>query len=345
MAKPANRKLIGGFVLVAVAIMAVSVVIFGSGKFFRKTNEYVLYFEGSVRGLTIGAPVLVRGVQVGSVKSIVIRSYLKDLKSYIPVIIEVNPEKFEVVGDRAHIEDPHEMMAKLIELGLRAQLVTVSLITGQLAIEIDYYPGTPVVLRKLKVDEGYVEIPTTPSTLERLGKALENLNLKEIEARINSILASIDHLLKNPDLETSLHELAGGLQDARHLVDNANTLIKNVDGHAETLSRSMQETLNEAQGTLKSASENIHAVSGDARKLLRTLESQVQPLTAKAQETLDQAKTTLITANEFIGERSETRHKMNHALEAIASAAQSADSLMDYLERHPEALLKGKGGR
>ena len=67
MAKQANRMMIGGFVVLAVIIMAASLVVFGSGKFFKKTNKYVLYFDEPVNGLAVGAPVLFQGVQVGSV--------------------------------------------------------------------------------------------------------------------------------------------------------------------------------------------------------------------------------------------------------------------------------------
>lgn len=363
MAKQANRKLIGAFVLIAVAIMAASVVIFGSGEFFKKTDAYVLYFEGTVKGLNIGAPVLFRGVQVGQVTRIVIRSYLKEYRASIPVFIEVYPERFEFIADGVEIRDMGERMPKFIERGLRAQLVTQSMITGQLGIQIDLYPGTPVVLRKVDLDEEYIEIPTIPSALARLGKALEKVDLKEIEARLSSILASVDRLLKNPDLEASIHELKGGLEEARHLLQNANAkvdtltenlnrtiddageLIRNVDGQVKNLSVSTKATLREAQKTLKSASKDLHAVSDDAQKILKNLDRQVQPLSSKAQGTLDQAETTLAALNSFVGEGSDTRHKLNRALDAIAAAAQSADSLMDYLERHPEALLQGKGGR
>ena len=73
MAKQANRMMIGGFVVLAVIIMAASLVVFGSGKFFKKTNKYVMYFDESVKGLSVGAPVLFQGVQIGSVTSIILQ--------------------------------------------------------------------------------------------------------------------------------------------------------------------------------------------------------------------------------------------------------------------------------
>ena len=105
MAKQANRKLIGGFVVLAVGILAASVVIFGSGDLFKEKREYVLYFDGSVKGLNVGSPVRFSGVQVGVVNRVVIRSYVKDLKSYIPVFVEVYPENFQLVAEGADLEE------------------------------------------------------------------------------------------------------------------------------------------------------------------------------------------------------------------------------------------------
>ncbi len=98
MAKQANRMMIGGFVVLAVIIMAASLVVFGSGKFFQKTNKYVLYFDESVKGLSVGAPVLFQGVPVGSVTSIILQADLVKMKTQIPVLIEIDPDRWKVRG-------------------------------------------------------------------------------------------------------------------------------------------------------------------------------------------------------------------------------------------------------
>ena len=105
MAKQANRMMIGGFVVLAVIIMAASLVVFGSGKFFKKTNKYILYFDESVKGLSVGAPVLFQGVPVGSVTSITLQADLVTMKTQIPVLIEIEPDRWQVrtkIG-RAHV--------------------------------------------------------------------------------------------------------------------------------------------------------------------------------------------------------------------------------------------------
>ena len=98
MAKQANRMMIGGFVVLAVIIMAASLVVFGSGKFFQKTVKCVMYFDESVKGLSVGAPVLFQGVQIGSVTSIILQVDPVKMKTQIPVIIEYEPEKFQVAA-------------------------------------------------------------------------------------------------------------------------------------------------------------------------------------------------------------------------------------------------------
>ena len=105
MAKQANRMMIGGFVVLAVIIMAASLVVFGSGKFFKKTNKYILYFDESVKGLSVGAPVLFQGVQVGSVTSITLQADFVTMKTQIPVFIEIEPDRWKVRSRRKRLPE------------------------------------------------------------------------------------------------------------------------------------------------------------------------------------------------------------------------------------------------
>jgi paraquat-inducible protein B len=140
--------------------------------------------------------------------------------------------------------------------------------------------------------------------------------------------------------------------NVNQLVLGADRLVNDTNGEMKTISEGIQNAVSDTKNLLKSASREIHAVSADARKLLKDTDGQIQPVGKKAQEALvsarralDQAKNTLAGVNGFVGERSDTQHKLNASLDEIGAAAQSLHSLMDYLERHPEALLKGKGGR
>ena len=314
MAKQANRMMIGVFVVVGVAIMAASLVIFGSGDFFKKTVKCVMYFDGSVKGLSVGAPVLFQGVQIGSVKSIILMVDPKELKLQIPVIIEYEPEKFKVGGEDQDLpRDPKKTLPKLIERGLRAVLGTQSFITGQLVIEIGFYPDSAVCYAPAKVDKiyrDYIVIPTCKSTAERLMDALEKLDLKKLEDHLESTLAGVDKLVNNPDLAVSIRALKNTLQDA-------NKLVKNVNGQVDPLSKDLKKTVK------------------DIGKLANNLDTQVAGLAGGMDKTLAKARG-------FLSEDSPLIVDLENTLKEISAMSRSLRHLSGYLEEHPEVLIRGK---
>ena len=70
MSKPANKTMIGLFVVGAIVLIVVAIGVLGSGKFFKRQFNYFMVFEGSVKGLNVGSPVVFRGVKVGVVSVI-----------------------------------------------------------------------------------------------------------------------------------------------------------------------------------------------------------------------------------------------------------------------------------
>lgn len=309
MAKQANRMMIGGFVVLAVILMAASLVVFGSGKFFKKTVPCVLYFDESVKGLNVGAPVLFQGVQIGSVTSIVLQIDPGNLKPQIPIIIEFEPEKFAVrAEDRTIPRDPRKNIARLIDKGLRAQLVMQSFITGQLLIEIDFHPGTPASLKGL--DKDYIEIPTIPSTGERLAKAFGDLDLKGIEKHLLSVLASVDRFVSSPDLTASLRAVKDTLQDTRKLV---NSLERQVDPLASDVKKTVK----------------------DIGKVAREADGKVAELTTGLDKTMSSARNVL-------SEDSPLMVELQNALTEISAMSRSFRQLAAFLEQHPETVIRGK---
>jgi len=73
MSKQANKSLIGAFVVGAMVLVVAGILTFGSGQFMKELRKYVLYFDGSIKGLSVGAPVIFRGVKVGEVTNIKVR--------------------------------------------------------------------------------------------------------------------------------------------------------------------------------------------------------------------------------------------------------------------------------
>ncbi len=314
MAKQASRMMIGIFVVVGVAIMAASLVIFGSGDFFKTTVKCVMYFDGSVKGLSVGAPVLFQGVQIGSVKSIILEVDPAEMRLLIPVIIEYDPEKFHIVAGGQHVQrDPRKTIPKLIEKGLRAVLGTQSFITGQLVIEIGFYPSSSVCYAPAQADKiykDYIVIPTCKSTAERLMDALEKLDIAKLNQHLEATLAGVAKLVNDPDLAASIRALKGTLEDARKLV-------KNVDRQVDPLSKDLKKTVK------------------DISKLANNVDAQVGGLAGGLDKTLAKARG-------FLSEDSPLIVDLENTLKEISAMSRSLRHLSNYLEEHPEVLIRGK---
>jgi paraquat-inducible protein B len=311
MAKQANRMMIGGFVILAVLIMAASLVVFGSGKFFQKTNKYILYFDGSIMGLSVGAPVLFQGVPVGSVTSIILEADLVNMKSQIPVFIEVDPAKWKI---RAGERNYRKVAAKLIEMGLRAQLITQSFITGQLAIMLDFYPKSTVCYAPAQIDKSYQEyvvIPTCASTAEKLADALSKLNLAALEQHVESAADGLSKLMNDPNLAPSISALKDTLQDASKLVTR-------VDRQVDPLADDVKKT------------------AKDFGRLANNIDNRVGGVATGFDKTMSATRG-------IISEDSPLVVQLENTLQEISAMSRSIRQLASYLDQHPEALIRGKG--
>ncbi|MGD9075603.1 MAG: MlaD family protein [Desulfobacteraceae bacterium] len=347
MAKQTSKTLIGGFVVGAVALIVAGVLIFGSGQFFEERNKYLLFFRGSLKGLSVGAPVLLQGVQVGSVTDISLEADTEDMTLQIPVTIEIHSKKFKIVRGKRR-SDPYESLSLLIERGLRAQLQLQSFVTGQLMIGLDFYPDTPV--RLVGIDTDYPEVPTIPTPLETLSKTFRDLPLEELVNRVMSAVKGIEELVNSPDLLGSISSLHLALEDARKLIGNIDSQIEPMATGIDTTVKDYGKLARNVDSRLKPLLSNVNKTSKDWRKLARDLDGEIKPLSTRidetlesAKEALEQAEKTLAVAEADLSEDSPTMYELNNALREISAMARSIRQLADYLKRHPEALLSGKG--
>jgi paraquat-inducible protein B len=333
MSKQANTKLIGWFVVGAIVLTVVGILLFGSGKFFSHQMKFVLFFEDSVKGLNIGAPVDFKGVNVGTVKEVKIVLNKKDLSLLIPVFIEIDPDRISSGGTVSEIKKLVETREKktfvklLIDHGLKAQMAMQSLVTGQLGVHLDFYPDKP--LRLVGAEPSYVEIPTTESSLSALSKTLENIPLGEIADKVEKTLDGIEKLVNSPDLNETLVSL-------HQTVDEAHVFLRHLDSQVKPLSTSTQLTLGEAKKLFKNGAQ-----------LAGNLDSRIPALIASLEDTSKAAGVTMKGANNaverFAGANSPVRLELIKTLNEFSAAARSFRVLAEYLENHPEALIKGKG--
>jgi paraquat-inducible protein B len=328
MTKKANPKLIGAFVLGAVALAAIGVVIFGSGRFFAEKFEWVLFFPGSVKGLTVGAPVTLEGVAIGTVTDVKVVFDRETLKFFAPVYVEVFPDRVKDIGEYSaeqleEIEtDPDEAIGLLVEKGLRGQLDMQSLLTGKLQVALSMHPGSKV--HYAGIEKGVPEIPTLPTTIQQLTKALEKIDLKGMAEDIRKAVAGIEQLANSPELAEAVTSLNKTLQDF-------GKLARNVDSRVGPLTTSIEETL------------------GDTRKLVNNVDTQVEPTFADLQKALNsadlalkEAKVTVASLDDVVGADSSLMWELNKTLLELQSMARQVNALVGLLQRQPDSIIRGK---
>jgi paraquat-inducible protein B len=309
----ADRSVVvGAFVLGGLALGVVAILLFGGMNLFTHNVRVVAYFPGSVAGLAIGAPVTFRGVQVGSVAGMRVHVELSSLKAVIPVYLDLDPSEI-TWSDRRLAKDGADFR-RAVQDGLRAQLVSQSFVTGQVGVDLDYYPGVHIG-RELAAG-AIPEIPTVPSDIQHLKDELMKMNLPALAKQASQTLVSIQHAADTLSSET------------------------------KPITTSALQTAAEARTTLQAATTAIRAVQQDAARTLGnidmlTIASRHQVLaTGKSLDvTLAQADQLTATLNTAISPGAPMRGDLEAALRDLAASAASIRQLTRNLERNPTGTL------
>ncbi len=323
MSKRANPTLIGAFVIGALALFFAALFIFGGEELWTERNRYVIFFGESVNGLNIGAPVKMRGVQIGKVTDIRVIYDPKANSLLTQVVIEVKRGHVQMMGEnrlpwqRPDLED-------LIQNGLRAQLKLQSLVTGQLYVDINFHPHTPVHLVNA-LDSGLPEIPAIPSsqeeiesTISELVREIRQLPLKEMFTKLDSTLTHIDATVSQPEFHHSV----------RHL----DQLLTDLDHELASLSRHLEYNLVLSRKLLQRMDESVPVLLENSTKTLQ-----------KAQRALDESERTLTALRDNFGPQSPLTADFHDTLDAVREAAREIGVLAETLQTQPEILLRGKG--
>ena len=325
MNKKISPTLIGGFVFGAVALLVIAVMAFGSGRLFRKTKVFVAFFDGDVNGLNIGAPVKFRGVEIGSVKKILLQLEMSMEVRSIPVVFEIDLEKITSRGATVALLDPSAVKAA-IDRGLRAQLRAESLVTGVLYIGIDLFPGTPVKLVQAAGSE-YPEIPTVPTTLERVEVTAREILAKLSEVDFKGMMDSVSRaadgvgqLANSPALKSALQSLDQTMPKIDQAIVEIRKMASSLDGNITTLSANLQQTSDAARGAMQQAS-----------------------LTMKQTDAaLKEAEAAMINIRDISDPDSVTFYELGRSLREVSAAARSLRLLSDSVQRNPRSLIFGK---
>jgi paraquat-inducible protein B len=236
----------------------------------------VLYFDQSLRGLSPGAPVDFRGIVLGEVRSVGVEFDPVKKSFRMPVTVDMYPARLgrsfqKMIADDQDRNAGPLVLERMVSNGLRGQLRTGNLLTGQLYVALDFFPNAA----KVKVDMAQypMEVPTVPNSLD------------ELQTQLSSIARKLD--------KVPFEDIGKNLRD-----------------------------------TLKSAN-----------ALFKQLDSQVVP---EMKDTLGAARQTFSTADQLLQKDSPVQSDLREALQQLTQTMQSLNALSDYLERHPESLIRGK---
>ena len=322
MSKTPHKTLIGAFVIGALALLLVAIAVFGSGKLFQSSIRFVLFFDSSVNGLTVGSPVMFRGVPVGRVTEIRLTGDMKNMTFQTPVFIELDQKADSSLGGDEGSFQTRDYLNQLVAHGLRANLAMQSLLTGQLMVEMNFYPRSelPSYIDKVNEYDDTLEIPTIPSKLDNAMQKAMTLPVEQIAANILEITAEINTFLKKADLGLILQHVDEMLVQLNRIgvsVDNTLVSVQALSQPYTQLAKNMDTKLST---TLDQATQTL---------------GQVSSMTKEAEQTI-------ASARGVMGRNSTTVLELNKALQEISDAARALRVLANTLERSPESLLRGK---
>lgn len=326
--KKTSATIIGAFVLGAIALLILSILMFSKQRFFESAEQKVAYFDASVNGLGVGAPVKLKGVTIGSVTRVALNFKVDELEFHTAVFFELPARHLmEMVTDKSIPKDEVDLIIEQLihEKGLRAQLMPQSLVTGQLYLGLDFFPDTEA--RFYGGFKNIPEIPGIPSSTDQIVESITDgithineLPLKEIASQALSTLQTLEQAINPKELSETLKALQTTLNDIDHTVQT-------VDQRLGPMTDSFEKTLLETRSLVGHVDKRVDDVGLHADQSLIELQHTLK----LAQSSLRQFK-----------EGSAVSVQLSETLVELSSAARSVRFLADELRQQPQALLFGK---
>lgn len=273
---------------------------------FSRKVYFLAYFDGTVRGLAVGAPVEFRGIKVGEVVDLKLQFNTDDTSFIIPVLCAIEPDRIERLGKTLDFGKEKsaevDMWSKLVRKGLRAQLRTGVLLTGQLYVNLDIYPDAE------SADMGfnglYPILPTVPEPVQEIAAGLTDL-LNRLEK------LPIDQIGK---------DLGDTVRHAKELL-GANDLAEAV------------VSLNKSMGQLQHFTADLNS----------HLAPKVTDLLEQSSKAMVRGQGALAAAQKMLNADAPLTYELGQTLKELARAARAVSELADLLERNPQSLIYGKG--
>lgn len=319
MSEQTNSVAIGAFVVGALLIAVAAIVFLLGTGFSSGSSKAVMVFDGSVKGLNLGAPVALRGVQIGQVTDIDLILDSDSVELIMLVEAEIRDDNVQLVGGNTET-----LTEQLISRGLRAQLNTQSILTGLLYVQLDFHPGSPIKLAD--IDSPYLQIPAIPTELERITRKLESIDFVKMAGDLESIASNLNEFVSGDDFQKLPSQLQGTLASLATLSDDLGMQVKSSGPRLDRL-------LDGASDTMATANTQISLIAKRIDNSLAAIDA-VIPVFEQSMRDL----------GELVDPDSETVYEANRALGELAAAGRALQELGRTLEEHPESLLRGRRG-
>jgi paraquat-inducible protein B len=338
----ANPKLVGAFVLGAIALLMLAVIVFGKGRFFQPRLPVVMYFSGSVAGLQVGSPITYLGVRIGQVTDIQLNYDAESQIVSIPVFGEIFGDVANVSGkDRSRWIDfsAGKRFEEFIARGLKAQLSVPNFVTNQVNVTLDFLPSAASL--EVRQVNGFLEIPTVASTFQEaqataqtIFEKLQALPLDELIADGRAALSGASRLLNNPDLPEIF-------ATARTTVNELQSTVRAVDTKIRPIVTNVDKVSGTAETTLVATQQRLLQLQAVIAQLDKTL-TKFQGAVGNADNLLTNADTLVKTANAVLSPGSPVNYELVSALKEVAAAARAMRTLANTIERAPNAVVFGR---
>ena len=298
---------------------------------YTKKIKFIMFFDSSIRGLNLGAPVEFKGIKVGSVLDMRLEFDNDSTSFRIPVLIEIEPQR--IIERRVQGGVPsHQALKKLVERGLRARLQTGSLLTSQLFIELDMHPGSPVNLSGS--DTPFPELPTLPtSNFGAITQSAEELLAKLNKVDIEEVTSVLVDTIKTAN--KTIHSADGAINSASALIEDP-AILETIENVRIALENFKKVTQSEAIEDIRVSLKSFKSIMAKIDK------SNIQEAIDAGHLTLESLSQTLDKTSRVMEANSPIQYNLIELTREFEETARAIRSLVETLERNPQELIFGK---
>lgn len=324
--------MIGLFTLLGILLGAISVVLFGAGKYFEKTHKLQLYFERSVNGLEVGSDVRFGGVRIGSVSAISVIIDTKQNRKIIPVVVELSDKGLRSVagsGEDSLDFSSHEGVRRAVGKGLRAGMKQQSLVTGKLYIEFDIKQDEEGFVYNERVKSKFPIVPTIPTEMDELISGITDGLKKITDLDIAGLMKEVRDVIKSAD-----DQIAG--LNLKEINDNLTAITEDVRGLT-------------SDGRLKASLTNLDDALKEIRELSTKANENIDPLLADIRDVAEKTRASLVRIEEsaeglskVTDPRSPMLLEFQDLLHETENASRALRELTGDLKRNPGTLLRNR---